>query len=84
MQNDEWRLQLIALLNSAFSILHSAFPLEFLVADKAAPDLKIRTKTFALRIIRLYQNLPKSGEAQVIGKQVLRSGKWHSPRRPFV
>ncbi len=37
-------------------------------------DLKIRTKTFALRIIRLYQALPKSGEAQVIGKQVLRSG----------
>ena len=37
-------------------------------------DLKNRTKTFALRIIRLYQALPKSGEAQVIGKQILRSG----------
>lgn len=37
-------------------------------------DLKIRTKDFALRIIRLYANLPKSTEAQVIGKQVLRSG----------
>jgi four helix bundle protein len=37
-------------------------------------DLKARTKTFALRIIKLYQDLPKSGEAQVIGKQVLRSG----------
>ncbi|MGL6161270.1 four helix bundle protein [Microbulbifer sp.] len=33
-----------------------------------------RTKHFALRIIRLYSSLPKSTEAQVIGKQVLRSG----------
>jgi four helix bundle protein len=39
-----------------------------------ATDLRARTKKFALRIIKLYQNLPKSGEAQVIGKQVLRSG----------
>ena len=37
-------------------------------------DLKNRTKAFALRIIKLYQALPKSGEAQVIGKQILRSG----------
>lgn len=37
-------------------------------------DLKIRTRDFALRIIRLYSSLPKSTEAQVIGKQVLRSG----------
>lgn len=37
-------------------------------------DLRLRTKTFALRIIELYQHLPHSGEAQVIGKQVLRSG----------
>ncbi len=29
---------------------------------------------FALRIIRLYSSLPKSAEAQVIGKQLLRSG----------
>jgi len=33
-----------------------------------------RTKMFALRIIRLYSSLPKTTEAQVIGKQVLRSG----------
>ena len=33
-----------------------------------------RTKLFALRIIRLYSSLPKTTEAQVIGKQVLRSG----------
>jgi four helix bundle protein len=37
-------------------------------------DLKIRTKVYALRIIKLYQVLPKSGEAQIIGKQILRSG----------
>ena len=37
-------------------------------------DLRGRTKRFALRIIRLYTSLPKTMEAQVIGKQVLRSG----------
>lgn len=37
-------------------------------------DLKHRTKEFAPRIIRLYSSLPKTTEAQVIGKQVLRSG----------
>jgi four helix bundle protein len=37
-------------------------------------DLGKRTKDFALRIIRLYAALPKTTEAQVIGKQVLRSG----------
>jgi len=38
------------------------------------PDLKIRTKVFALRIIKLYVSLPKTTLAQVLGKQVLRSG----------
>jgi four helix bundle protein len=37
-------------------------------------DLKERTKKFALRIIRLYSALPKTTVAQVIGKQLLRSG----------
>jgi four helix bundle protein len=37
-------------------------------------DLKLRTKQFALRIIKLYTSLPKTGEAHVIGNQVLRSG----------
>ncbi len=36
--------------------------------------LKERTTDFALRIIRLYSVLPKSTQAQVIGKQLLRSG----------
>ena len=39
-----------------------------------AQDLRHRTKSFALRIIRLYSSLPSSTVAQVIGKQVLRSG----------
>lgn len=37
-------------------------------------DLKQRTKRFALRVVRLYGALPKTVEAQVIGKQMLRSG----------
>ena len=37
-------------------------------------DLKTRTKRFALRVIRLYSALHKTTEAQVIGKQLLRSG----------
>ena len=36
--------------------------------------LRDRTKEFSLRIIRLYTALPKTTEAQVIGKQMLRSG----------
>ena len=37
-------------------------------------DLRKRTKSFALRILKMYSALPKSTEAQVLGKQVLRSG----------
>jgi four helix bundle protein len=37
-------------------------------------DLKQRTKSYALRIIKVYTALSKSTEAQVLGKQVLRSG----------
>ena len=38
-------------------------------------DLKVRTKVFALRVIRMYSKLAKSDTvAQVLGKQVLRSG----------
>lgn len=36
-------------------------------------DLRAQTKQFALRVIRLYTSLPKTTEAQVTGKQVLRS-----------
>ncbi len=37
-------------------------------------DLRDRTKQFALRIVRMSTQLPKTSTAQVIGKQVLRSG----------
>jgi four helix bundle protein len=37
-------------------------------------DLKVRTKKYALEIIKLYSSLPKNIEAQIIGKQFLRSG----------
>ena len=37
-------------------------------------DLADRTKRFALEIIRVFSMLPKTTEAQVLGKQVLRSG----------
>jgi len=37
-------------------------------------SLKTRTKAFALRIIRLYEGLPTTSVAQVIGKQLRRSG----------
>lgn len=36
-------------------------------------ELKDRTKSFALRVIRLCAALPKTDEARVIGKQLLRS-----------
>lgn len=43
--------------------------------DKQPQDLKPRTKAFALRIIRMYTTLSKPDTvAQVLGKQVLRSG----------
>jgi four helix bundle protein len=37
-------------------------------------DLRQRTKEFALQIIRVFSELPKTTEAQVLGKQILRSG----------
>ena len=41
--------------------------------EKTPFDLRGRTKQFALRIVRLDVALPKTTEAQVIGKQLLRS-----------
>jgi len=37
-------------------------------------DLKIRTKDYALSVIRVFAELPKRTEAQVMGRQLLRSG----------
>jgi four helix bundle protein len=38
-----------------------------------AVELKDRTKRFAVRIVKLFRSLPRTDEARVIGKQVLRS-----------
>lgn len=37
-------------------------------------QLKNRTKQFALQIVKIFRSLPKTTEAQIIGKQLLRSG----------
>jgi four helix bundle protein len=37
-------------------------------------ELKERTKQFALRVVRLFRALPRNTDAQVMGKQLLRSG----------
>lgn len=37
-------------------------------------NMKQRTKQFAVRIVQFYKNLPRTDEARVLGRQVLRSG----------
>src|SRR5881396_1224652 len=37
-------------------------------------DLRQRTQEFGLRVVRMFSKLPKTTEAQVLGKQMLRSG----------
>jgi hypothetical protein len=37
-------------------------------------DLRQRTKEFGLHIVRMFSGLPKTTEAQISGKQTLRSG----------
>src|SRR5260370_28635511 len=37
-------------------------------------ELKNRTKQFAIRIVRLFRSLPKTEEARIVGRQMLRSG----------
>ena len=45
------------------------------IAMKTQPEqLRDRTKSFALRIIRLFRSLPYKPDAQVLGKQLLRCG----------
>ena len=39
-----------------------------------AKQMQARTKAFAIRVIRMFQRLPKTDEARILGKQVLRSG----------
>ena len=42
--------------------------------DEKTAQLLNRTKQFALRVVRLFRSLPRSGEAQVMGNQLLRCG----------
>jgi four helix bundle protein len=42
--------------------------------EQTYEDLAQRTKRYALQIIRLCASLPTTMEAQVLGKQLLRSG----------
>jgi len=39
-----------------------------------AEELKKRAKQFAIRIVKLFRALPRTDEARIPGKQVLRSG----------
>jgi four helix bundle protein len=41
---------------------------------KPADELKLRTKKFAIRIVKVFQALPRSEDARTLGKQLLRSG----------
>jgi four helix bundle protein len=38
------------------------------------PDLRARTKTYGIRIIRLFRALPSARETRIVGDQLLRSG----------
>jgi four helix bundle protein len=43
-------------------------------ALQQARALQCRTKEFAVRIVRVFRSLPRTDEARVIGRQLLRSG----------
>ena len=44
------------------------------VKEKKKQDLKKRLKQYALRIIKLYETLPKNGAVHIISHQLVRSG----------
>ena len=46
---------------------------QLLKSLKMAQDLRKRTKEYALRNVRLFRSLPKNPEAEIFGKQLLRS-----------
>ena len=60
----------------------SSYPKSDMGSEKAAggsgdgepEDMVVRTKKFALRILRLVGNLPSSTQARVIGHQLMKSG----------
>jgi len=37
-------------------------------------ELQTRTRGFALRVVKLFRSLPKTDDARILGKQLLRSG----------
>ena len=43
-------------------------------AVEKAEQMKLRTKQFALRVLKLFQALPRTDEARIIGRQVVLSG----------
>jgi four helix bundle protein len=52
---------------------HRAHEEDFTMNSERHQELRTRTKTFALRVIRMSQALPRNREANVILNQVLRS-----------
>jgi four helix bundle protein len=44
-----------------------------MAAEEKSKDLKVRTKAFAVRCIRLVDSLPNSRSCDVIGRQLLKS-----------
>ena len=49
-------------------------PQDYAGSLKKADELRHRTKNFAIRIVNLFRSLPRSPDAQTLGKQILRSG----------
>jgi four helix bundle protein len=43
------------------------------MASDQAEQLKLRTKLFAVAVVKLFRSLPRTDEARVIGNQLLRS-----------
>jgi four helix bundle protein len=42
--------------------------------DPLPSRLRERTKAFAIRIVRLFRSLPRTDDARILGRQLLRSG----------
>jgi four helix bundle protein len=49
-------------------------PQDYAGSLKKADELRQRTKKFAIRIANLFRSLPRSPDAQTLGRQILRSG----------
>ena len=60
--------------NSAQIACFFVVDIRFGAVNAYSSVLEVRTKAFAIRVIRMYAALPKTEVARVLGKQVLRSG----------